>query len=662
MCDKPWSVDQFEEKRPHMTNFVRERMVPIINNHNSTNGKRLLLHGDVKVGKREIVEYLTVRDSINENRRHMFISGFHRSADECQRDELKLHGLEVYSIYNKQQSILSISLINKLLNENDLLTLIIHWDECDYGTGDKQNLSDIYKIYRNNDRIFNILYSATPEELLYSSEITRENNILTDFYEDGIVLKYIPPEGYCGAQTFLDHNLVHQALPFFEIYRDEIILTDQAKYILQEAAKQMKFSNRKIRNLQNQIEDAEESGDLLQVSLLKKELKQIHVRNIIPLRISYCVNDEEDNEEDIRETNPKNKAIYQFLKHSHSVEELKEVIIIADKPDIQKKTSFPNVKSETVQWSKKLYWELILTTKLVLIVNDQTSTRSTEWVCHDRIFATHDFRKRLTYNTVSQAQLRPAHYEQNYGGFQPIHIYGDLKTFQFTVKLITVRQYLNSEWFRKQISKSDPPMYRIKNVNDTKAQVTQLPQITITHDDQLMNIEGIPDKKGYSSEFSLKILTSLGCTASGKTKMSQRVRGNSKKVPIVYSKFYSCDPTEVEHVVTDLKEDEELVEGCVDDTLGEYPISQYLKDHTFKQSTLFSKRDEEGRYEGNLRGYKMIDYDFLKSQHWGIRLGYEEIRLTECYKDGVLGLGLRFATGCTKEIGDLEAYKSMYQI
>ena len=93
-----------------------------------------------------------------------------------------------------------------------------------------------------------------------------------------------------------------------------------------------------------------------------------------------------------------------------------------------------------------------------------------------------------------------------------------------------------------------------KNVNYTKAQVTQLPQITITHDDQLMNIEGIPDKKGYSSEFSLKILTSLGCTASGKTKMSQRVRGNSKKVPIVYSKFYSCDPTEVEHVVTDLKE------------------------------------------------------------------------------------------------------------
>jgi hypothetical protein len=152
-------------------------------------------------------------------------------------------------------------------------------------------------------------------------------------------------------------------------------------------------------------------------------------------------------------------------------------------------------------------------------------------------------------------------------------------------------------------------MYRIKNVNDTKAQVTQLPQITITHDDKLMNIEGIPDKKGYSSELSLKILTFLGCTASGKTKMSQRVRGNSKKVPIIYSKFYSCDPTEVEHVVTNLKEDEELVEGCIDDTLGEYPISQYLKDHTFKlkQSTLFSKRDEEGRYEGNLRGYKMID-------------------------------------------------------
>jgi hypothetical protein len=275
------------------------------------------------------------------------------------------------------------------------------------------------------------------------------------------------------------------------------------------------------------------------------------------------------------------------------------------------------------------------------------------------MYATHDFRKRITYNTVSQAQLRPSHYEQNYGEFQPIHIYGDLKTFQFTVNLITVTQYLNSEWIRKKISKSDPPMYRIKNVNDTKTNKKQLPEITITHDDQIITIS---NGEGYSSEVSLKILTYLGCTASGKTKMSQRVRGNSKKVPIIYSKFYLCEPTDVVSVLKTLYEDEELVEGCIDDTLGEYPISQYLKDHTFKQSNLLSKIDEEGRYQGNLRGYKVIDYDFLKSQNWGFRLGNETIRLTECYRYGVLGLGLRFATGCTKEIDDLEAYKSMYQI
>jgi hypothetical protein len=657
--EKPWSVDQFEEYRSYMTTFVREKMVPIINNHNSTNVKRLLLHGDVKVGKREVVEYLAVRDSINENRQHIFLSSFHRKADEPQREELESHGLLVFSIYSAKMLNSTILFISELLDQNELLTLIIHWDECDYGTGDKQNLSDIYKIYRNNNRVFNILYSATPEELLYSSEITKENNVLTDFYEDGIVLKYIPPEGYCGAQTFLDHNLVHQALPFFEINRYGIVLSDQAKDILKGALKEMKSSNRKIRNLQDRIEDAEEEGDLTQVSLLKREQRTIHVRNIISLRISYCVNDEDDDDDGGDRSELKTKAIYHFLQHSHSVEELKDVYIIADKPDISNTTSFSNVKSETVQWSKKLYWNLIPKDKLVIIVNDQTSTRSTEWVCHHRMYATHDFRKRITYNTVSQAQLRPSHYEQNYGGFQPIHIYGDLKTFQFTVNLITVTQYLNSEWIRKKISKSDPPMYRIKNVNDTKTNKKQLPEITITHDDQLITIS---NGEGYSSEVSLKILTYLGCTASGKTKMSQRVKGNSKKVPIIYSKFYPCEPTDVESVLIILNEDEELVEGCIANRSGMYPISQYLNDHKFKQSNLFSKIDEEGRYQGNLRGYKMIDYDFLKSQHWGIRLGYEEIRLTECYKDGVLGLGLRFATGDTRETDSLEAWKSMYQI
>jgi hypothetical protein len=91
--DKPWSVDQFEEFRPHMTSFVRSKIVPLLNQHDSSSVSRVLIHGQVKVGKREIVEYIAVRDSINQFRTHVFISSFHRKADESQRDELETHGI-----------------------------------------------------------------------------------------------------------------------------------------------------------------------------------------------------------------------------------------------------------------------------------------------------------------------------------------------------------------------------------------------------------------------------------------------------------------------------------------------------------------------------------------------------------------------------------------
>ena len=46
--EKPWSVDQFEEFRPHMCSFVRSQVVPLLN---QTELKRLLIHGQVKVGR-----------------------------------------------------------------------------------------------------------------------------------------------------------------------------------------------------------------------------------------------------------------------------------------------------------------------------------------------------------------------------------------------------------------------------------------------------------------------------------------------------------------------------------------------------------------------------------------------------------------------------------
>ena len=643
--EKPWSVNIFEEKRPHMTAFVCSEISPFINSPNFS-VRRLLLHGQVKVGKREIVEYIAMRDSNNPTRIHVFISSFHRKADECQRIELEQHGIIVFSVYSKKKQEEAINFINSQLLPN--ITVVIHWDECDYGTGEKQSLAKVYSAFRDHPQVFNILYSATPEELLYSNEIATEQpiteNFVTDFYEDGIVKRYNPPVGYCGAQKFLIENLVHDALPFFEVNGTQLTLSEQGKEIIRDAQKELRLVNRLIRRIDDEIEDMEDSDDTNKetlINVLRNKKKALTVRNIITLRISYKNGDDDDDEDDddVSETSTSQKAIYQFLKLSQFVPELASefVAIYADKHDVKDLSSLPNVTCETVKWGKRIYWENMPKDKIVIVVHDQTSTRSTEWVFHDRLFATHDYRKRITFNTVCQAQLRSAHYEQNYGfKFQRIRIYGHSKTFKFCAGHINAAEYLNNDWIVRKVPKSDPPRFRVKNVFSSKQ---KLPE----------HLGGdMPNAQGYTFEQAQRMLVQLGCTNNGDTKMSQRVAGKSKNAPEIFSKFYKCEPNEMVTVLEQIHADPELV--------------GYLGDHRFTGLNLFKKqRDVDGMWLGNHRGADVFTFDHIKSSAWGIRLGLENARITVCYNDGEVGLIVRVATGALKEVSDLEAYKSMYQ-
>jgi len=668
-AEKPWSVDQFEEYRPDMTAFVRSKVVPLLNQHGSSNVKRLLVHGQVKVGKREIVEYTAVRDSINQFRIHIFISSFHRKADESQRDELDTHGITVFSIHSDRRKKAAITFIGEQLSSNPSMRIVIHWDECDYGTGYKQKLAEMHNLFRDQERIFNIYYSATPEEMLYSRDIVvnkdQEHSLIADFVEEGVVVKYDPPVGYCGAQKFLDNNLVFNALPFFETCGNTIKLSEQGKGIIATSKTELRITNRRIRRLQDDLEDAEDARDKSRIEAITSELKRIAVRNIITLRLPYSLNDDDDDDDEVFSESSsedvsikKCKAIYTFLNGSQFVDELKDCIIIADKPDL--KDNLPNVKTEEVKWGKRAYWDAITKEKIVIIVNDQTSTRSTEWACHDRVFATHDYRKRLTFNTVAQAQLRPAHYEQNYGGFQPIRIYGHLNTFRFVVGQINASEYLHSEWIVKKIPKSDPHRYRIKNDIDSRR---PMPPVRIDIGGTMVTFEGIPDNAGYSNEIAQKILVQLGGTNNGDSKISPRVRGNSKRVPVIFTKFYPCDPAQKHSVLELINNDETLTDvGGIED--GQYfKVSELLDGHHFSGQGMFTHLDHESQmFQGNLRGeYKVRMFSQMRTERHGIRIGRENARLTECYDEGRLGLCLRVATGETEEVSDLEVYKSMYQ-
>ena len=97
-----WSVAIFETHRSPLTNFLKNRILPLLD---SQECRRIVVRAPVKSGKREMVEYLAVRDQAHSPQRvHGFVSSFHRVADEEQRKELAIHNMRVFSLRNKKQA------------------------------------------------------------------------------------------------------------------------------------------------------------------------------------------------------------------------------------------------------------------------------------------------------------------------------------------------------------------------------------------------------------------------------------------------------------------------------------------------------------------------------------------------------------------------------
>lgn len=404
---KPWSVDQFQRYRPHMTNFVDNNIVPHIHNIECS---KILVRAPVKSGKREMVEYIASRDITpngeNNMRKHAYITAFHRKADEDQRKELKRCGLEVFSITTQKKVDNLIKWIED--NLNDSYNIVLHLDECDHGSGYLQNLSKIWNHdrIRNNNLIKFILYSATPEEVIHSGEINNDGRQFINEMMMGVVVVYNPPSGFCGPSRFLDDNLVTNAEPFF--LRD-----NNGRYKLSSQALEI-------------------------ISGVLNEIEQNSGRNIIALRLSHSINIEG------KCSKKDKKAIYQFIKNYAQFPELRNFVTIVD-DNGSKFTNLPEMMlPEKINWSDEKYWKVKTKDIPILIIFDQTSSRSTEWACHDRIFAMHDYRENSNFTILSQAQERVNHYDNKYtSGFQPIRVYGSLKTFQLSAGYINYNEYLS---------------------------------------------------------------------------------------------------------------------------------------------------------------------------------------------------------------------------
>ena len=634
---RQWSVAKFECDRAHLCEFLKGPIQAI-----EQGKRRILIRAPVKSGKRQMVEYLAMRDNTSHpTRKHKFLTQWHRKADEDQRAELKCYGIEVLSgITDKKKDDYN-NKIRDTLNSDPRVTLIVHIDECDHGSGIRQAMAHIWRTWREDERVIFILYSATPEEVIYSGEIAEvgtaaaaadngdEEEMIEEFGE-GVRFDYTPQDTFCGPARFLDAGLVFESRPFFEKVPQPqqppagapqlppfFRLTAQGREIIADLRREIETGNSR--------------------------------RNIFLLRLSY-------GDSDMAKPNAKeNKAIYQFLKNIRMFDELEDCFIYVDK-DEQPSGIDSDVISQKIQWSNPKWWRSLTTECPIIIVHDQTFSRSTEYACHDRTFATHDYRYQITFSISSQAVERMNHYSTRYAsGFQPIRMYCHRKTLLLSAGRISYEEFLYNEWEMKKVQQPGQRRRLMGNQPQQPQQPQpppqqprlQPPMFRIQRSDHTHRIH--PDHPNPMTEAEARAILMELCCEKRPPKLSARVRGDIDDQVIIDCRQVPCSSAaEFERLAR---------EGQLNGKSGQRPTPG----HNPFESYAPNPEDLDRRFKSNIRGVRKVrTVAEVEDERWGINAIYHTRRHI-CYtEDGECVVLIQSFDG-HREVDGLNTQGSMYR-
>jgi len=638
---RQWSVADFERDRTHLCEFLKGPIQAI-----EQGKRRILIRAPVKSGKRQMVEYLAMRDNTSHpTRKHKFLTQWHRKADEDQRAELKCYGIEVLSgITDKKKDDYN-NKIRDTLNSDPRVTLIVHIDECDHGSGIRQAMAHIWRTWREDERVIFILYSATPEEVIYSREIAEigtaaaaaengDDEEMMEEFGEGVRFDYTPQDTFCGPARFLDAGLVFESRPFFEKVPQPqppagapqlppfFRLTVQGREI--------------IANLRREVETGNSR------------------RNILLIRLSYGDND-------MAKPNAKeNKAIYQFLRNIRMFTELEDCLVYVDK-DEQPSGIDRDVISQKIQWSNPKWWRGLTTECPIIIVHDQTFSRSTEYACHDRTFATHDYRNQITFSISSQAVERMNHYSTRYAsGFQPIQIYCHRKTLLLSAGRISYEEFLYNEWEMKKVQQpgqrrrlgnqpQEQPQEQPQQQPPQQPPRLQQPMFRIQRSDKTNPRRIHPDHPNPMTEAEARaVLMDLGCEKRP-PKLSARVTGDIDDQVIIDSREVPCaSAAEFERLAQEGQLNGRDGRGPAP---GRNPFESYAP----------NPEDLDRRFKSNIRGVrKARTVAEVEHERWGINAIYHTRRHI-CYnEDGECVVLIQSFDGY-REVDGLTTQGSMYR-
>jgi hypothetical protein len=313
----------------------------------TSEGNVIVCPAPVKSGKREIV----ICGSLLKDKKskHYYAVNLLRIDTKEQVEELNAYGISTYVGRDLRSKLENIKRDIEEAMKNGI-TIYLHVDELDYGSGVKQCFADFLR-FTMKLPVVHIFYSATAFEMLYAQGIKFR------------VCNFKPEASYRGTEYFLNNGLVHQAEEAFFYY-----------------------NNKGILELSPQ---GEECCRLINV----KEGKNIGVVRITTM---------EDKQ-----------SVYQNVKANcgqakSSVKRSLDKIFGKDNYVIK----FTD-KDSSLFWgdreknsSSRTAWYDLPFNKPVLHIINQTSSRSTEWAIQQHLAFYHSYRKESSITTILQYDTR----------------------------------------------------------------------------------------------------------------------------------------------------------------------------------------------------------------------------------------------------------------
>ena len=336
-------------------------------------GKNISITAEEKSGKREIMECIHLILNVNHSMniggsvKSVYLTALNRKDTKVQFEEQESFGItSIVGTYSKANELLG-EIVKIMTDPESRESMIyIHLDECDYGTGSTQSLSNLYnsaELETHRSRVKFITYSATPQELLMADPITSP---------DWAFHTFVPHESYFGAQKYIDNELVFEPKKFFD--KETLTITEHGSSIIQEMRAALAAHHSVKRNIIVVRETT--PGNLY---LIKENRDDIETEHDCEVRVY-------DKDESFEWGNSTAWAKMGRCGHKNEDEEI-----------------------------------LSYTYKPVVVFIAQICTRSTE-ICplgHRRLYAWHDARMlsdNKAFSTLSQAIGRVKHYRQSGNG------------------------------------------------------------------------------------------------------------------------------------------------------------------------------------------------------------------------------------------------------